>query len=147
MDGLPDQPVAMLAAASHGTCFTGATSSAVDMAKAPNALGPVGNFFMATLLILLCGLSLLSTVGRQFQVSCRCCPAPVVIAATSGVALMSATFASGLSCAGGPGAADTRADSGITAVISFQPVNATTTRISFDCPPHPPPTTRPLSHQ
>ncbi|KAI3438226.1 hypothetical protein D9Q98_000663 [Chlorella vulgaris] len=39
----------------------------VDMAKAPNALGPVGNFFMATLLILLCGLSLLSTVGRQFQ--------------------------------------------------------------------------------
>jgi hypothetical protein len=91
--GLPDQPVAMLAAASHGTCFTGATSSAVDMAKAPNALGPVGNFFMATLLILLCGLSLLSTVGRQFQVSCRRCPPPVVIAATSGVALMSATFA------------------------------------------------------
>ncbi|EFN54782.1 expressed protein [Chlorella variabilis] len=37
------------------------------MAEQPDALSPVGNFLMATLLIVLCGLSFLSTVGRQFQ--------------------------------------------------------------------------------
>jgi len=41
------------------------------MEDEPNALGPVGNFFMAALLIFLCGLSFFSTVGRQFQVG-RC---------------------------------------------------------------------------
>ena len=40
----------------------------VDMKDQQNALGPVGNFLMASLLIVLCGLSVLSTVGRQFQV-------------------------------------------------------------------------------
>jgi hypothetical protein len=40
----------------------------VEMKDQQNALGPVGNFLMATLLIVLCGLSVLSTVGRQFQV-------------------------------------------------------------------------------
>ena len=40
----------------------------VEMKDQQNALGPVGNFLMATLLIVLCGLSVLRSVGRQFQV-------------------------------------------------------------------------------
>lgn len=37
----------------------------------PDALGPVGNFFMAVLLVVLCAGSFWSTVGRQFQVRGR----------------------------------------------------------------------------
>lgn len=36
-----------------------------DYREAPDALGPVGNFLMATLLIFLCGASVFFTVGRQ----------------------------------------------------------------------------------
>lgn len=39
-----------------------------DYRDAPDALGPVGNFLMAALLIFLCGASVFFTVGRQFQV-------------------------------------------------------------------------------
>lgn len=53
------------------------------MEDEPNALGPVGNFFMAALLIFLCGLSFFSTVGRQFQVrqgmSGRLCPRSCIV--------------------------------------------------------------------
>lgn len=43
------------------------TDDRFDYRDAPDALGPVGNFFMAALLIFLCGASVFFTVGRQFQ--------------------------------------------------------------------------------
>ena len=61
------EPAAAPPAAAAGTPKTEETFENY-MKSQPNALGPVGNFLMASLLVVLCAASVLFTVGRQFQV-------------------------------------------------------------------------------
>ncbi|KAL4452370.1 hypothetical protein ABPG75_008032 [Micractinium tetrahymenae] len=62
-----EQPPAAPPAAQQQAPPAAKTDDRFDYRDAPDALGPVGNFFMATLLIFLCGASVFFTVGRQFQ--------------------------------------------------------------------------------